>query len=83
MAYYQWIMSPVLILLNFIYTYAGSPVASDINRCGAGTVELTSVGANGDINWWYDTRRWSHFEDRTIMSTPSSSGTDYWVSSYI
>ncbi len=63
----------------------GIPAAPDAERCGQGSVLLTStLGTNGDINRWYDNATGGSVLSESInFTTPSlTSDADYWVASY-
>jgi len=63
----------------------GIPLATDVIRCGPGTVLLTSsLGSNGDVNHWYDNSSGGPVlsESLTYTTPLLVSGADYWVSSY-
>jgi gliding motility-associated-like protein len=63
----------------------GNPAASDVDRCGTGSVVLSSApGINGDVNRWYDDASGGTvLSEGNIYTTPVlSANADYWVSSY-
>jgi gliding motility-associated-like protein len=63
----------------------GIPSTVDADRCGPGSVVLTSsLGTNGDVNRWYGnaTGGVALSEGITYTTPPLVSGTDYWVASY-
>jgi PKD repeat protein len=63
----------------------GIPSATGAERCGPGTVLLTSTpGINGDINRWYaNASGGTAILEGNSFTTPSlASGEDYWVGSY-
>jgi PKD repeat protein len=63
----------------------GVPIATDEERCGPGTLLITSaLGVNGDANRWYamGTGGLSLHEGLSYSTPPLSSSEDYWVASY-
>jgi gliding motility-associated-like protein len=63
----------------------GNPSASDADRCGSGSVVLSSTpGTNGDINHWYDNATGGPLlvESNGYTTPVLSADADYWVSSY-
>ena len=63
----------------------GNPTAADMERCGAGSLMLTSTtGTGGDINRWYDNSSGGPLLlESNVYTTPVlSASADYWVLSY-
>jgi len=63
----------------------GVPLANDSERCGPGSVVLTSTtGAGGDINRWYDMQTGGILlTSGNNYTTPVlSAATDFWVAGY-